>query len=151
MVLELFVGDSHYLWKVALKLRREVLTFDADSIYDKPLRYLLNYDDVQEKGFNCFSKGVILKKVWIENDVLMLDYNQKFENNRFGHLGLQVQIQQILWTAFAVSTDQGDEIKRISFLINGKRRTRIGGEGMSLKPFYTRRDLRRIIGVGKNV
>ena len=106
----------------------------------------------QKSGFiNAFDKKVQLLKAWVENDVLIVDFNSRFEYNRYGHLGLKMQIQQVLWTAFGVSKDSQHELNRVSFLINGRRKERLGGEGLVLKPFYSRLDLVKKLGKKENV
>jgi spore germination protein GerM len=85
--------------------------------------------------------------------VLLIDFNSRFEYNRYGYMGLSIQIQQLLWTIFryndeiirrARETGQPVvHISRVSFLIEGRRKSRIGGEGVPLKLFYSRSDLKR--------
>lgn len=115
--------------------------------YASAVKELLRFHSDRDSALvNTFPENVRLRSARIENGVLLLDFNQAFEFNRFGHLGLQVQIQQILWTVFDVSDQRDKKLESISILVDGKRKKTLGGEGMVLKPFYGRSDLVRTIG-----
>lgn len=115
--------------------------------YAVAVKELLHFHSDRDAALvNTFPENVRLRSARIENGVLLLDFNQAFEFNRFGHLGLQVQIQQILWTVFDVSDQRDKKLESISILVDGKRKKTLGGEGLVLKPFYGRSDLVRTIG-----
>ncbi|MBL8995672.1 MAG: GerMN domain-containing protein, partial [Spirochaetia bacterium] len=63
--------------------------------YVAAVKELLHFHSDRDTALvNTFPENVRLRSARIENGVLLLDFNQAFEFNRFGHLGLQVQIQQ---------------------------------------------------------
>ena len=92
--------------------------------------------------------GVKLVDVKIEENVLMINFNKKFEYTKYGYMGHQARIQQILWTIFNSKAAKIEKIAYVSFLIEGERKMNIGGEGMGLKPFYSRKDMKKIIRSG---
>jgi spore germination protein GerM len=118
--------------------------------YEVAIKKLLHSKSEKTYLINTFPDDAKLNKAWIENGVLLLDFNSRFEYNRFGHQGLKIQLQQVLWTAFDLSDqalERGDDkvvrIESVSILIDGKRKKSLGGEGLSIKPFYGREDLKR--------
>ena len=134
-------GDKAFLVPipVSFKSRREKYFFHLveKSIHFKPR---------ERKYINAFQKEVKLRNTSIENDVLMIDFNRGFEYSRYGYLGLNAQIQQILWTVLHSRGARDEKISSVAFTIDGKRKRKIGGEGMELKLFYTKKDLRKKIG-----
>ncbi|HMB00536.1 MAG TPA: GerMN domain-containing protein [Spirochaetota bacterium] len=124
----------------------------GDSYYKNLIKKMLLYKNRNDldRPFNIFNNGVKIRKAWLEEDVLLLDFNSRFSYNRYGYNGLRMQIQQVLWTVFK-NQQENQEIKNISFLINGKRKSKIGGEGMQLKPFYNKKDIKKVIPYRNNV
>ena len=106
---------------------------------------LIHHDSSDRRTINSFDSHVVLKAMRIENDVLLLDFNRAFEYNRFGYMGLSAQIQQVLWTVFKSPQAKKEKIRCVSFLIEGKRKRKIGGEGLDLKLFYTIKDLKNTV------
>jgi len=145
-------AGSVVLSPVDIEIRgAEINQADIDSVntaYFQLIKNLVGHKSGLQNLPNEFSPGTEVRRVWLENDVLLVDFNRRFEYSRFGHTGLQVQIQQILWTVFMHDTQSGNMINRVSFLIDGRRKEKIGGEGVALKLFYSRNDLRKIIQPG---
>lgn len=128
---------------------RSAFAWGERNAYGEAVKHLVKLRPDREGYLNPFPENVRLNKAWIENGVLLLDFNRAFEYNRFGHLGLQVQIQQVLWTVFDLSDRSGsmvpEKIDSVSILIDGKRKKTLGGEGLALKLFYGREDLLRLL------
>jgi spore germination protein GerM len=128
---------------------RSAFAWGERNPYGEAVKHLVRLRPDREGYLNPFPDNVRLNKAWIENGVLLLDFNRAFEFNRFGHLGLQVQIQQVLWTVFDLSDRSGsmvpEKIDSVSILIEGKRKKTLGGEGLALKLFYGREDLLRLL------
>ena len=104
---------------------------------------LINFRSQEEKFNRFFSSKVKLKGYFIENETLVLNFNRFLENSKYGYKGLEVRLQQILWTLLNLKTDLlGKRISFISILIDGERNPRLGGDGFLLKPFYYRKDLK---------
>ena len=98
----------------------------------------------QFNQINLLDYSIKLRNMWIDDQVLILDFNAGFEYSRYGYKGLSIRIQQILWTLFSFSTAKApieEKITHISFLINGKRKQKISAYGLELKPFYSKKDL----------
>ena len=129
--------------------------FSDKNAYEVAIRKLLRGKPEKSYLVNTFPEDAKLHKAWVENGVLLLDFNSRFEYNRYGHLGLKIQLQQVLWTAFDLADqalERGDDkiahIESVSILIDGKRKKTLGGEGLSLKPFFGREDLHRSLSAG---
>ena len=142
------IGDQNRIEMAALK-GTFMLSPQKENLYKDVISALLRYEprskDHRHKDVvQVFSEEVRLKKAWIENKVLLLDFNEPFEKNRYGNRGLFIQIQQLLWTLFQSPLLEG-QFDSISILVDGKRKQQIGGDGMPLKPFYVKTDMRRYI------
>lgn len=126
-----------------------------ESYFKNLINTLIHFKASDRKlinGLQFHTKNTIkILRVYLENDVLILDFNEAFEYSRYGYAGLNLQIQQILWTVFNSKGAKLEKIKNISFMINGVRKKKIGGEGMELKLFYSRKDLRKQISLKGNI
>ena len=109
-------------------------------VYDL-INKLIQYQQKNNNYFNSFNENTILLNYKMEQDTLLLNFNSQFEYNRLGDKGIDLQIQQILWTIF--KSPFGIKVKYISFLFNDRRKRIIGGHGFELKPFYSRKDLKK--------
>lgn len=117
--------------------------------YGNAIKYLIEEEVNQNNIHNFFNKKVKVKRAWVENDTLIIDFNRAFEYSQHGHLGLKIRIQQVLWTVLNLPKNLYDSkglknetpINYISFLIEGRRKSKIGGDGMVLNPFYSKEDL----------
>lgn len=97
---------------------------------------LLDGPDSRERDGNiitCIPEKAYLIDAKQDGDTVYLDFNAEFEYNRLGYEGLRAQVNQIVFTA-----TQFPGIKNVVFLINGKRRDSIGGEGFSIAKPFTR-------------
>ncbi len=111
---------------------------------------LINFKSENRKIINGFQNKVKLKNAYLENDVLILDFNESFEFSRYGYAGLNLRIQQILWTVFNSKGAKAEKIANVSLMINGKRKRKIGGEGLELKLFYSKKDIIKTISLKGN-
>ncbi len=94
----------------------------------------------RKRGIISFiPKGTKLISASIKNGTLILNFNEKLEENYSGREAITLEILQILYTAF-----EFDKVKKVKILINGKRKQYITGEGIPLKSYYTREDLSRL-------
>ncbi|OHD57850.1 MAG: hypothetical protein A2096_01445 [Spirochaetes bacterium GWF1_41_5] len=116
------------------------ITVTDGKIMKESINTLLHYKSPESDIITSIPPKVELLDAYIENNVLILDFNRHFEYNKHGYIGLEVQIQQILWTITGIN-----EQLSLSFLIEGRRKHKIGGEGMILRPFYSVKDRKKII------
>lgn len=70
-------------------------------------------------------ENAVLKSIRIEGDTAFLDFSSEFEVNSFGRDSVVLQLKQIVFTATEYS-----DIKKVQFLINGEKRTYLGGDGV---------------------
>jgi germination protein M len=69
--------------------------------------------------------GTKLKGAWIKNGVAYLDFSREFEFNNYGRESTMAQLQQVVYTVTEFST-----VSQVQFLIDGKVKTYLGGEGV---------------------
>lgn len=76
--------------------------------------------------------------IWarIDEGHLTLNFSSGFENNYSGREAILFQLSQVMFTAFDFQ-----QVKKLSILIDGKRKQYITGEGIPIKEAYTRQDL----------
>ena len=120
-------------------------TFQSDKI--KYFTVVLNTMIKNSKLNNPFKKNTRVIDTWIENRVLIVNFNHHFEYSRFGDKGIEIQIQLVLWNIFKSQGGIAEKIEAVSFLIEGKRKTYIGGEGTQINPFYEKKDLKNQISI----
>ena len=123
-------------------------TANRQKYFSSLISSLIKYQPLNKKEINPLDNGVRLVNIKIEANVLMINFNKKFEYTKYGYMGHQARIQQILWTIFNSKAAKIEKIAYVSFLIEGKRKMNIGGEGTGLKPFYSRKDMKKIIRAG---
>lgn len=70
-------------------------------------------------------ENAVLKSIRIEGDTAFLDFSSEFEVNSFGRDSVVLQLKQIVFTVTEYS-----DIKKVQFLINGEKRTYLGGDGV---------------------
>ncbi len=98
-------------------------------------------------ALDFFPEKLIVKRAWVENQTLMVDFNRAFEYSRYGRKALAVRLQLLLWSVFSANQNlQPAPIRFVSILIEGRRKTKIGGDGWVVNPFYSERDLKPAIG-----
>ncbi len=107
------------------------------------IRALIGFKSAEEKLNYFFSPQIKLRGFFIENETLVLNFNRFLENSKYGYKGLEVRLQQILWTLLNLPSDLLEKkISFVSILVDGERKSRLGGDGFLLKPFYYRKDLK---------
>ena len=107
------------------------------------VRELIDFKSAEEKLNYFFSPQIKLRGFFIENETLVLNFNRFLENSKYGYKGLEVRLQQILWTLLNLPSDLLEKkISFVSILVDGERKSRLGGDGFLLKPFYYRKDLK---------
>ncbi len=131
--------------KVGFFVVNKKTDYIPQQLYQALFQNLLVFQSSNPKVKNFFDPQTRLNNAWIENNTLLLDFNSAFENSKYGYMGIEVKIQQVLWTFFNFKADTVNKVGYISFLIDGKRKDVIGGDGKILKPFYSRKDLRSVI------
>lgn len=124
--------------------------------YGNVIKDLIEQRSAQDNIYNFFNENIKVRRAWIDNDTLIIDFNRAFEYSRHGYAGLEIRIQQILWTAFHLpplydsrKIKNNKPIEYVSFLIGGRRKSKIGGDGMALSPFYSKEDLLKEINLTK--
>ena len=116
--------------------------------YGHVIKQLAEYASSNGETLNFFDNNVIVKRAWMENDTLIIDFNRAFEYSKYGPSGINARIQQLLWTVFNLpklmdskQIKSNQPISFVSILIDGRRKSNIGGDGMTLSPFYSFEDL----------
>lgn len=131
--------------KVGFFVVNKKTDYNPQQLYQVLFQNLLVFQSNNPKVKNFFDPQTRLNNAWLENNTLLLDFNSAFENSKYGYMGIEVKIQQVLWTFFNFKADTVNKVGYISFLIDGKRKDVVGGDGKILKPFYSRKDLRSVI------
>ena len=127
--------------------RGSMVSFHEKDYYYNLVSRLIEYKQ-NSQSLDVFSTKTVLLKSWVEKDTLLLDFNGAFQFSKLGDKGIILQIQQILWTIFR---NNPNHIRYVSFLIEGKRKINLGGHGLQLKPFYSEKDLVRIINLPRKI
>ena len=76
----------------------------------------------------------------IQNGHLILNFNNKFEENYSGMEAILLELSQVLLTSFNIS-----QVTEVSILIEGNNKRYITGEGIPLKKVYTKQDLSELL------
>lgn len=76
-----------------------------------------------------------LESIKVEEDTVFLDFSSEFEVNSFGRDSVVLQLKQIVFTVTEYS-----DIKKVQFLINGEKRTYLGGDGVVIGKPLSRDD-----------
>ncbi len=91
----------------------------------------------RKRGIISFiPEGTKLISASLSNGTLTLNFNEKLEENYSGREAITLELLQILYTAFEFNS-----VRKVRILINNRRKQYITGEGIPLKPYYTREDL----------
>ena len=143
--------------KITFTALRHGIRKDLKNLeYGNVIKDLIEQKSSQNNIYNFFNENIKVRRAWIDNDTLIIDFNRSFEYSRHGYAGLEIRIQQILWTAFNLpflydsrKIKNNKPIEYVSFLIGGRRKSKIGGDGMALSPFYSRDDLLKTINLTK--
>ncbi len=114
------------------------------NAYELAIAELASFKGEKENMANFLSPKIELRQSKIESRTLILDFNRNFEYSRYAHKGIEIRLQQILWTIFTLAESRGEEnlFRYVSFLIDGKRKSVLGGDGFFLNPFFSKEDLK---------
>lgn len=82
---------------------------------------------------SCIPKNTKLLDIFVEEDIVYLNFNEDFEFNPLGNEGTMIQIYQFVYTA-----TQFEGIDKVIFLINGNLNETIGAEGSIENTAFTR-------------
>lgn len=82
---------------------------------------------------SCIPKNTKLLDIFVEGDIVYLNFNEDFEFNPLGNEGTMIQIYQFVYTA-----TQFEGIDKVIFLINGNLNETIGAEGSIENTAFTR-------------
>ncbi len=109
----------------AIISRERTISF-VTSPLTKTIETLLNYPAESEGGRvrNLIPAGTRLERIWIEEGIAYMDFNEQFRFNPMGVEGQRFQIRQIVTTAVQFPT-----VDRVQILIEGQRVEFLGGEG----------------------
>jgi len=89
------------------------------------------------QGFlNLIPKGSHLKRVWINNNIAYLDFNEAFLFNNAGFEGATAQVQQIVLSALQFST-----VSAVQILIDGNSVDYLNEEGIYIGKPISRKNL----------
>ncbi|UCB46858.1 MAG: GerMN domain-containing protein [Spirochaetota bacterium] len=97
-----------------------------------------------EKGIVSFiPENTKLLGAEIINGHLTLNFSSQLEDNYSGRDAILLELSQIMLTAFDF-----EQVKKVSILIDGQRRSYITGEGIPLKKVYIREDISQLYSGG---
>ena len=101
--------------------------FNNNVSIESAIKTLLNgaTDDENNKNIiSCIPRNTELLDIFVEDDIVYLNFNEDFEFNPLGNEGTMIQIYQLVYTA-----TQFEGIDKVIFLINGNLNETIGAEG----------------------
>ncbi|WP_432633016.1 GerMN domain-containing protein, partial [Brachyspira sp.] len=101
--------------------------FNNNVSIERAIKTLLNgaTDDENNKNIiSCIPRNTELLDIFVEDDIVYLNFNEDFEFNPLGNEGTMIQIYQLVYTA-----TQFEGIDKVIFLINGNLNETIGAEG----------------------
>ncbi len=110
--------------------------FNDNVSIESAIKTLLNgaTDDENNKNIiSCVPKNTELLDIFVEDDIVYLNFNEDFEFNPLGNEGTMIQIYQFVYTA-----TQFEGIDKVIFLINGNLNETIGAEGSIENTAFTR-------------
>lgn len=110
--------------------------FNNNVSIESAIKTLLNgaTDDENNKNIiSCIPRNTELLDIFVEDDIVYLNFNEDFEFNPLGNEGTMIQIYQLVYTA-----TQFEGIDKVIFLINGNLNETIGAEGSIENTAFTR-------------
>lgn len=110
--------------------------FNENVSIENAIKTLLNGATDYENNKNiisCIPKNTKLLDIFVEDDIVYLNFNEDFEFNPLGNEGTMIQIYQLVYTA-----TQFEGIDKVIFLINGNLNETIGAEGSIENTAFTR-------------
>ena len=110
--------------------------FNNNISIENAIKTLLNgaTDDENNKNIiSCIPRNTELLDIFVEDDIVYLNFNEDFEFNPLGNEGTMIQIYQLVYTA-----TQFEGIDKVIFLINGNLNETIGAEGSIENTAFTR-------------
>ena len=110
-----------------------------DSPITRTIEALLNgpTETEKRKGMTSFiPDDTELISASIKDGHLVLNFNEKFEENYSGREAILLELSQVLLTSFNIN-----QVTKVSILIEGRNKRYITGEGIPLKDVYTKQDL----------
>lgn len=120
-----------------IKVKREINYIDMPLT--ETLKTLLKGPNNDEKSNSIITnipENTKLISVTIKNNIAYINLTKEFEYNRFGKDATINQLKQIVYT-----TTEFENIKAVQFLIEGKVKTYLGGEGITINKPINRNDL----------
>ncbi len=110
----------------------------TDSPLTETLKLLLNGPNNQEKSKEIITnipKNTRLLSVYIKDGIAFINLSRDFELNPFGKDATIAQLKQIVYT-----TTEFTNVKAVQFLIEGRVKTYLGGEGIIINKPISRND-----------
>jgi spore germination protein GerM len=119
---------------IRTKVSRSIAVSDSPLI-DVIQTLLSGPSDTEKKQglISVIPPGSRLLSAQVKDAIAYLNFNDAFQFNTYGMEGYTAQLKQIVWTATEFST-----VKGVQFLIEGKRLTYLGGEGIRIDRPLTR-------------
>lgn len=114
-----------------IKVRR---TLPLTDTITQLLKGPTSYDNDQEI-VSTIPYGTKLLTINIKNNIAYINFSKEFEFNKYGRESTSNQLKQIVFTA-----TEFPNIKGVQFLIEGKIKTYLGGEGIIINKPLTRND-----------
>lgn len=117
-------------------VERDVSYFDAPLT--ETLKVLLQGPTSKEKNYDIITnipQNTRLLSVSVKDNVAYINFSKEFEYNGFGKESSIAQIKQVVYTATEFSN-----VKYVQFLIDGKVKKYLGGEGLTISRPLSRND-----------
>lgn len=103
----------------------------VDSPLTETIKALLNGPSPSELNMELITlipEKTELRSVYVKDHIAYIDFNESFRFNSLGVEGYIAQLKQIVYTATEYST-----VKKVQFLIEGKRHKYLGAEGVNIE------------------
>ena len=106
------------------------LTETIKKLLDGP-----NYNEKSENIVSNIPSNTKLLSVWIKDNIAYLNFSHDFEKNFYGRESTVLQLKQVVFTV-----TEFNNIKSVQILIDGKKQTYLGGEGVVIGKPLSRND-----------
>jgi spore germination protein GerM len=113
-------GIARVMVKRNLRINDQPLTDALEALFRGP-----SADELKRGYVSLIPDGSKILSVRMSGNVAVVDVNEAFTFNHLGIEGYGAQLKQVVWTA-----TEFPNVKAVQFLIEGKKRDYLGGEGV---------------------
>ena len=94
--------------------------------------------EINQGYLNIIPEGTILNTVYVKGNTAYIDFSEEFQFNPLGTVGLEAQLQQVVYTATEFSN-----IDDVQVIIDGEVRRFLSSEGTSISDPLSRSSFQR--------